>query len=80
MKANRQNDLVSVDFLCLKLVQPSNVSMPCGFSLEDIAVFNEIPESLRIVMHEELYRDFFRAAHIFSGFHVPLLRERMPSC
>ena len=38
---------------------------------EDIAVFNEIPESLRIILHEELYRDFFRDAHIFSGFDVP---------
>eukprot|EP00439_Symbiodinium_sp_Y106_P080098 s234_g18.t2 len=38
----------------------------------DIAVFNEIPESLRIVLHEELYRDFFREAHIFSGFQEPL--------
>ena len=39
---------------------------------QDIAVFNEIPESLRIVLHEELYRDFFREAHIFSGFQEPL--------
>ena len=46
---------------------------------QDIAVFNEIPESLRIVLHEELYRDFFREAHIFSGFQEPLFIRVMLS-
>ncbi|CAE7030653.1 CngA [Symbiodinium natans] len=61
---------VSSDLWCRirKFCQEAN-SRSRMVTEQDIAVFNEIPESLRIVMHEELYRDFFRAAHIFSGFH-----------
>ena len=33
----------------------------------------------RIVLHEELYRDFFREAHIFSGFQEPLFIRVMLS-
>lgn len=60
---------VSSDLWCRirKFCQEAN-SRARMVTEQDIAVFNEIPESLRIVVHEELYRDFFREAHIFSGF------------
>ncbi|CAJ1363213.1 unnamed protein product [Effrenium voratum] len=35
--------------------------------LSDIALFNDIPESLRILLHEELYREVFLDSHFLSG-------------
>ena len=39
-------------------------------SEKEIAVLKDIPESLRIMLHEELYQDTLLGAHILSGIKV----------
>lgn len=39
-------------------------------SEKEIAVLNDIPESLRIMLHEELYQDIVLGSHILSGIQV----------
>ncbi|CAJ1383774.1 unnamed protein product [Effrenium voratum] len=59
---------VSSDLWCrIRKFCKSNNSMTRLVTEKDIALFNDIPESLRILLHEELYREVFLDSHFLSG-------------